>query len=80
MEFLRKRFKKSAQLFTYFNSATGKCFPHPVTLDICCKTKISYLDSAIIPEEDVVRLNVPVDNALLVKVIDPFQNLKISAW
>ena len=47
-----------------------------VALDVCAEAKVGDLDAAVDAEEDVVRLDVSVEDALVVEVVDAFQDLK----
>ena len=40
---------------------------------LCTEAKVGDLDLPVLPEEDVVRLDVPVQDAPLVQVADPLQ-------
>ena len=47
-----------------------------VALDVRAEAKVRDLDPAVDPQEDVVRLDVSVEDALVVEVVDAFQDLK----
>ena len=54
---------------------TGKGFTFSLAPNISSKPKVSDLDPAVHPEEDVVRLEVSVDDLVLVEELDALEDL-----